>query len=570
MWPYLQEKPKCIKDPEPASGVARSWTAKLSDERFPFNLEMRNAIRKVGITMETAKTEYEGLWILCDEYGTWAILTYPNPKEAQVATRNLRQILKPLGKEVLATMEKTRRYFNESHQASIERLQIRREIIYKAEQRKAANFIKPKACKQNLAMWLSFQEHGIKNISNPDPDDESSHNIGLGCPPPPRIHRLEGTVSTMLTMPSSYQVGNEVSPYKCSIIRFMDELEDIDITLQKLTNAREQCKAEQDELNRIGGEAESSEHLEYESKHLKVLAYDQEIKQVRAERKRMQATINSMKDDNLVEECDDKHEDVYALWLFGDCGYLQPASTIFVKSMREEKDREEFLKEELIYGEQLMVSMGETDPDIPHAVRMKMSDEALNAVVKKTKQLQDECVFPKDANSHDKARTRKRIANVCESLTGEVPDAKRLKKMLDKEEGCYQCGAKEVRLQWNKEGGPPMCIEKIWCNDPKEDSSAYDLDKPTDSTVLFCTEECCKRYRSWTICGQCNNSDKKNMYIKNKDSILNGSAESNLFLKDYHCNSCNVRCYSRDPSVWGSIALSSEYLHDHCGDYSGE
>ena len=96
-----------------------------------------------------------------------------------------------------------------------------------------------------------------------------------------------------------------------------------------------------------------------------------------------------------------------------------------------------------------------------------MSDEALNAVVKKAKQLQDECVFPKDANSQDKARIRKRIANVCESLTGEVPDAKKLKKMLDKEEGCYQCGAKEVRFQWNKKGGPPMCIEKIWYKEPK-------------------------------------------------------------------------------------------------------
>ena len=176
MWPCLQEKPECIKDPEPASGVARSCTAKLSDERFPINLEMRSAIRKVTSLMETAQTEYEGLWILCDEHGTWVILTYPSHKEPQVAAWNLRQILKPLGKEVLATMDKTRRYFNESHQARIESLQIRREVMYKAEQRKAANIIKRKACKQHLAIWASFQEHSIMKPPRP--------------PKPPRSHRL--------------------------------------------------------------------------------------------------------------------------------------------------------------------------------------------------------------------------------------------------------------------------------------------------------------------------------------------------------------------------------------------
>ena len=163
----MQDKPECIKDPEPAAGVAQSWTAKLSDERFPFNLETPEAIRKVAIGMEHAQTEYQGLWILCDEYGTWAILTYPTPKEPQVAARNFRQILKPLGKEGIATMEKTRRYFNESHQARIEKLHIRREIIYKAEQRKAANIMKPKACKQNLSLWASFQEHSIINTDEP-------------------------------------------------------------------------------------------------------------------------------------------------------------------------------------------------------------------------------------------------------------------------------------------------------------------------------------------------------------------------------------------------------------------
>ena len=121
--------------------------------------------------------------------------------------------------------------------------------------------------------------------------------------------------------------------------------------------------------------------------------------------------------------------------------------------------------------------------------------------------------------------------------------------MLDKEEACHQSGAKEIRVEWNKKGGPAMCIEKIWYNDPKEDPSAYEVEKPTDTTVLFCTEECCLRYRISPMCGQCNNSDKKNMFIKNKDLISNGSADSNIFLKDYHCNSCNVRCYSRDPSV---------------------
>jgi len=132
MWPHLQEKRECIKDPEPAAKLARSWIASISKERLPYNVEMRQAIRKVGQLIEHTQTEYEGVWILIDEHGTWVVLTYADHRDATCAARNFRQILKPLGKEVLATAEKTRCYCNESHQARIQRLQIRREIVYKA------------------------------------------------------------------------------------------------------------------------------------------------------------------------------------------------------------------------------------------------------------------------------------------------------------------------------------------------------------------------------------------------------------------------------------------------------
>ena len=555
MWPHLQEKPECIKDPNPTAGLARSWTATLSEERLPFTLEVLQAIRKVAMLIEQAQTECEGLWMLCDEHGTWVILTYPTAREPQVAARNLRQILKPLGIEVLATMEKTRRYFNESHQARIQRLQIRREIIYKAEVIKTTTVTKPKACKQNLAQWALMM-------------DGTDDGHGIDVTAPSRSPAFGGKGELTLAVPPYPMVA---SPFQGSIVCLMDEAEHININLQKLTNAREQYRAERDELNERGGEAESLEHLEYEAKHSKVLAHDQAIKQAHAEYKRMQAKITSMNEakEDLVEECDKEHEDTYALWLLGDCGYLQPPCKIFIKSMREEKDREMFLREELLAGE-----------DVPNQSQ-GVVDEVLIATIKKTKQLQDECVFPKDANSHDRARTRKRIAKVCVAMTGEEPDAKRINKMLDKEEGCHQCGAKGIKFHCKKEGGPVMCIEKIWhsnlseradpTKDPLISRGTYTMEEPSPGeSALFCTEDCAFQYRLWPVCGQCKNSDKKNMYIKNKDLNFNGNVEFKLEcpadltgrtemrsfglhfpqLKDYQCTSCNARCHSRDPGVW--------------------
>lgn len=538
MWPYMQEKPECIKDPNPAAGLARSWTATLSAERLPYSMEMRQAIRQVAIGMEHAHTEYGGLWILCDEHGTWVILTYTTAKEPQVAARNLRQILKPLGKDVLDTMEKTRRYFNESHQARIEQLKIRRDIIYKAERTKVTTTTKPKACKQNLSQWVAYHR---------DHDDDDI-KLALAIP-----------------VPRDSNTNIIMSPYQDSIIRFMDEAEHINNNLQKLTEARNRFKKERDELNELGGDAESPQHLEYEAKHLQVVAHNQAIKQAQTEHKDIQAKITSMNEDkdNIVEECDEDHADVYAMWLLGDTGYLPPPAQIFIKSMREEKDREKFLITELeelpsimeilpIQEQSLLPLLDSGEAACKYSTGPSIMVEVLNASVKKTKQLQDECIFPKDANSHDRARTRKRIANVCVAMTGETPDAKRINKMLDKQDGCQQCGGRGVTLYCKQGGGLCFLIEKAW-----EEDCLYSIESNTgnsysDGIVKLCSERCYEKYRVQPVCKRCNNEDMTQMY-KHKQTI-----EGNDYvILDWMCKHCRVPCESRDPGVWRMPARQS-------------
>ena len=47
----------------------------------------------------------------------------------------------------------------------------------------------------------------------------------------------------------------------------------------------------------------------------------------------------------LVEACDEQNNPTYALWPLGDCGCLLPQAYIFIESMRDEKDREQFLQD---------------------------------------------------------------------------------------------------------------------------------------------------------------------------------------------------------------------------------
>ena len=150
----------------------------------------------------------------------------------------------------------------------------------------------------------------------------------------------------------------------------------------------------------------------------------------------------------------------------------------------------------------------------------------LRATVKKTKELQDDGVFPTDKNSHDRARTRSRISHVCEAMTGEVPDAKQINTLLDQKMACYQCGRKGVTV-YCKEGGGPAALLTKRC---QESCSEKDLN--------FCSMKCCFKYRVQPVCGKCGNSDRKRMSYEN------------THFKDYHCKDCQVPCYMRDMSVW--------------------
>ena len=180
------------------------------------------------------------------------------------------------------------------------------------------------------------------------------------------------------------------------------------------------------------------------------------------------------------------------------------------------------------------------------------SFDVMREVVKKTKELQDDGVFPTDGNSHDRARTTKRVSNVCMKMTGEAPDLKEINKQLesqDKKGGCQQCGSldhERVRV-YCEEGGGPMKI----LSEHRGAPSAH------QSILKVCSEECGLRYRVQPVCKKCNNSDKKRMCDARPALSAIPERSRGLLAKDYHCKDCRVRCYSRDPSVWMAVDYTS-------------
>ena len=173
-------------------------------------------------------------------------------------------------------------------------------------------------------------------------------------------------------------------------------------------------------------------------------------------------------------------------------------------------------------------------------------------MVKKTKKLQDDGVFPTDANSHDRARTSKRVSNVCMKITGKAPDLKDIKKQLESQGNkgeCHQCGHKEVTIYCKEGGGPTKLLSEFRGAPPAH-----------ESIFKFCSEECCLRYRVQPVCKKCNNSDKRRMYDARPALSTIPERSRDVLAKDYHCNDCWVRCYSRDPSVWIAVDYTTPIL----------
>ena len=77
-------------------------------------------------------------------------------------------------------------------------------------------------------------------------------------------------------------------------------------------------------------------------------------------------------------------------------------------------------------------------------------------------------------------------------------------------------------------------LTKVWEEDPFPEKGAG---------PKFCDEECCLRYRVQPVCGKCGNSSKKQMSCKEAPADPEKA-------KDWHCKVCDVRCSSRDASVW--------------------
>ena len=191
------------------------------------------------------------------------------------------------------------------------------------------------------------------------------------------------------------RVGTPLIPCHCIIALLHSEAGQATSDIQGLTEAREKCKAERDALNAKGGQAESPEHLEFEAKSLKVIACYQEIKRLQANFRSMLAQMTSDKKraEEFAEECDKEHGPTYALWPLGDCGCLLPEAQIFVKSMCDEKDREQFLQDS--------TSRSMAEYSLENSTR-----DVLCTTIKKTIELQENGTLPTDATSKDRARTR--------------------------------------------------------------------------------------------------------------------------------------------------------------------
>jgi hypothetical protein len=149
---------------------------------------------------------------------TWATITYPSAKESRVAARNFQRMFKPWGKEVLAKIEKTRRYFNESHQARLQQFKVRKELIYQTQVKSAQNLIKPKGyvARAEYVAYAAAQE------------------LAMATP-----------------MPRTLSQVSQVSPlasYESTITSLMHEAQQINVSIQELTDARDQCKAKCDLL----------------------------------------------------------------------------------------------------------------------------------------------------------------------------------------------------------------------------------------------------------------------------------------------------------------------------------
>ena len=352
-----------------------------------------------------------------------------------------------------------------------------------------------------------------------------------------------------------------LAPYESPIISLMHEAGQINASIKELTDARDQCKAERNALNEAGGYEGSPEHLESEAKYLQVESYNRHIKAEQEESARLVAKLVKKKErietiaKEIETECDDNYH--YTLWPLGDCNCLLPQAQIFVKSMREEKDREQFLQDEL--QEVFPVDSGIQIP--PPAsmgvekykkVLITKSFDVLRGVVKNTKELQDDGVFPTDGNSHDRARTSKRVSNVCMKITGKAPDLKDIKKQLESQGNkgeCHQCGHKEVTIYCKEGGGPTKLLSEFRGAPPAH-----------ESIFKFCSEECCLRYRVQPVCKKCNNSDKRRMYDARPALSAIPERSRDVLAKDYHCNDCRVRCYSRGPSVWIAVDYATSIL----------
>jgi hypothetical protein len=555
MWPLLEQKPECIKDTEPIAKLARSWTAQLSSEALNYNIESRGALQYTNAMVMTSHAEYEGFWIFCDEKGTWVVITYKTPKDSTYAQRNLHKIFKNWGTDVINTIEKTRRYFNESHQSRIDAFKIRKHIIYFGYQKDLLQRTNVKACLLDKKLISSYQAALVSG---------NQTEIALAHSPPSLPISSESEKENLSLMEAILQDGP-----MALLSQLKSKAKQLNSDIQELMEAREKCKAERDALNAKGGLAESPEHLEFESKILKVIAYDQEIKRLQAESKSTHAAIESEQKHTVdfAEECDNKYGQSYARWPLGDCSCLLPQAKIFVKSMRDEKDREQFLQEGTSKDMAESAENSDQEETSPlsnweEKTPLSLKRKVLCTTVDKSSELQENYIFPKDATSQDRTRTRKRISKVYKSMTGETADDDAVKQLFDRkdsEDKCHYhhiCGQKKVTTYCNEGGGPCFLIEKG--SQSLDYGGESDMDSGTtknyivgevsimgqDKIVKFCSEYCCLRYRVHPVCKKCHNDDRTQMLHTRKPMRIDD------FIINFTCKHCKLPCFSRDPGVW--------------------
>lgn len=470
-WPLLESRPEMIND-DPAQG-SRSWGASISTERLPCD---EQTLTLLGRAYDDAfgRKRIKGaehMWVFCDVEGTVVFLTYEDAQLPNKATRDMNMLFKDFPKGIRDNLNKKHavQYVTVLHQHRIERFKIRNEFLYQNDV-----VTKPKLVKENINAY-----HDACDLAE---------KMGV-----PLVENSESI---------------ELVPYEGTRLQHIFDAEtkrEVELMLACETQLAETQKC----FEAAGKEQNHTQFMRYDQHMLKLQGYEQQLAEVQKGRAQLQddlrAEASRMRE--RMERTDEVHSAEYAQWPLGLCGTDVRNSKLYVKMMRGEDDRKQFLYEAI--------------RDLSHpTVNGLMKD-----IVNENFAIQELGLFPGIKNSHTKSDTITRILYAFERRTGSpFEDKVFVKGLVD-----AKCGNDE-----------PPCA---FCNKTRPLHHFHGDDR-------FCSETCILKYRMAPVCCKCNGSDMQGI-VDNKEVAIQWAPRGytdSIHMKNWWCRTCNCECLPRDRS----------------------